>query len=168
MCWEDVHTFVHTRKECSQFRFCPSANGQFRPQRYGRFPPPVAFGGFKVARVRSAFASFGSSVSDRGFGDNFVRDVPTISPAGHPLNAVVDTLRVRRRTPTCGPQASVKRRQEFRGVFRGRLRSNRLNVCDHRLFVSHRPQSSVAFFRRLNQRCGIALTVSLSFSKMAR
>jgi hypothetical protein len=28
-----------------------------------------------------------------------------------------------------------------------------LNVCDHRLFVSHRPRGDVALFGRLNQGC---------------
>ena len=51
----------------------------------------------------------------------------------------------------CGPQASVKRRQKLRSVFRWRLTFNR--VCDHRLFVSHRPQGDVALFGRLNQGC---------------
>jgi IS30 family transposase len=53
----------------------------------------------------------------------------------------------------CGPQASVKRCQKIRSVLRWCLTSDHLNVCNHCLFVSHRPQGGVARFRRLNQGC---------------
>jgi len=68
----------------------------------------------------------------------------------------------------CGPQASVKRRQKLRSVFRWRLTFNRLNVCYHRLFVSHRPQGDVALFGRLNQACRDRVNGVAELSKIAR
>jgi hypothetical protein len=73
MCWERVHTFVHTRKERPHSDFVHQLTDNFVRN---VTDAPVAFGGFKVARVRTAFASFGSSDSGRGVADNFVRDVP--------------------------------------------------------------------------------------------
>ncbi len=75
MCWERVHTFVHTRKERSHSDFVRQPTDNFVRNVTDDFRLRY-FGGLKVARVRTAFASFGSSDSGRGFADNFVRDVP--------------------------------------------------------------------------------------------